>query len=249
MKAGINGILNMSILDGWFDEAAEFSGGWAIGTREDYAPDRDESHAAAIYSLLENEIVPLYYADREQGMPVEWMKRVKQSLRYLSAHFNCQRMIGEYRSMLYEPAHRAFQAIQDGQYQAARDRVRWNRTVTKAWPQVRFNDCGIGADSVSIGSPIPVRAELDLAGLDPRDVRVEALVGRVGPAGELEHVQVLLLEPQEKHGQAFLFGRDFLPDSTGRLGFAVRVSTNHVDDPMNRPCNALLKWAEPESKP
>jgi starch phosphorylase len=97
MKAGLNGILNLSILDGWFDEAAEATGGWAIGDREPYSPDRDDAHAAGLYSLLESEIVPLYYENREQGVPVEWMRRVKQSLAYVSEHFNCQRMVGTRR--------------------------------------------------------------------------------------------------------------------------------------------------------
>ncbi len=245
MKAGMNGILNLSILDGWFDEAAESSGGWAIGNREDYSPDRDDSHAASIYSLLENEIVPLFYEGRDHGMPVEWMSRVKQSLRHLSSVFNCQRMVSEYRSALYEPAHRAYEAMKDGGFEAARERVRWSRDVDQAWPRVRFIKCGIGADSVSTGSPIPLRAEVDLAGLSPEDVRVEALVGRVGPEGELEDVQVLVLEPREQNGDSYVFGRDIVPYATGRLGFAARVSTNHFDDPLNRPCNALLKWADP----
>ncbi len=111
MKAGLNGVLNMSILDGWFDEAAEESGGWAIGDREPYSPDRDDAHAAGIYSLLENEIVPLFYQGREQGVPAQWVRRVKQSLKYLSANFNCQRMVGGYQVQLYEPAHRAFEAV------------------------------------------------------------------------------------------------------------------------------------------
>src|SRR5581483_2633129 len=102
MKAGINGVLNLSILDGWFDEASEQSGGWAIGDREPYSPDRDDAHAAGLYSLLEDEIVPLYYENREQGVPVEWMRRVKQSLTHVSADFNCQRMVAEYRKELYE---------------------------------------------------------------------------------------------------------------------------------------------------
>ena len=164
MKAGINGALNMSILDGWFDEADEAAGGWAIGDREPYSPDRDDAHAAGIYSSLENEIVPMYY-DREQGVPEEWMRRVKQSLRLVSANFNCQRMVDEYRSQLYEPAHRAFEIISDGRFQAARERVRWSRTVVEKWPRVRFIDCGIDAETVSTGLPVALRAEVDLAGL------------------------------------------------------------------------------------
>src|SRR3954454_21458197 len=78
MKASMNGVLNFSVLDGWFDEAVDVSGGWAIGDREAYSPDRDEAHAAAIYSALENEIVPTFYETREEGVPKRWMRRVRQ---------------------------------------------------------------------------------------------------------------------------------------------------------------------------
>ena len=242
MKAGINGALNMSILDGWFDEAEDAAGGWAIGDREPYSPDRDDAHAAGMYSALENEIVPLYY-ERDQGVPEEWMRRVKQSLRQLSANFNCQRMVDEYRTQLYDPAHRAFRIISEGRFQSVRERVRWSHAMVESWPQVHFTNCSIDADTVSTGLPVALRAEVDLAGLKPDDVRVEALVGRVGPEGGLEEVQVLVLEPREQRGNAVLFGRDIVPYATGRLGFSVRVAPNHFDDPINRPCNALLKWA------
>jgi glycogen phosphorylase len=243
MKAGINGVLNMSIPDGWFDEAAEQSGGWMIGTREPYSPEQEDMHAAGIYSLLENEIAPLYYGGREQGVPVEWMRRVKQSLRFVSANFNCQRMVNEYRSQLYEPAHRAWEGMLKDRYAPARDRARWHRTVTEKWPQVGFVDSGIGPDAVSTGAAVPLRAAVELAGLGPEDVRVEAVVGRVGSSGDLEETQVLTLPPLEQRGTVFMFGRDFAPMATGRLGYSVRVSPNHCDDPLNRPCNSLMKWA------
>jgi glycogen phosphorylase len=251
MKAGINGVLNLSILDGWFDEAAEDSGGWAIGDREPYSPDLDDIHAAAIYSLLESEIVPMFYDGREQGVPGEWMARVKQSLRFVSTNYNCQRMVGEYRSQLYESAHRGYGSAVENNFAAARDHVQWQHGVSERWPMVNFIDSGIGPEpSVLTGSPLPLRASLDLAGLKPEDVRVEAVVGRVGVGGELQETQVLTLAPIERpngeHGSVFVFGRDFAPFATGRLGYSIRVSPNHCDDPLNRPCNALLKWAGPE---
>jgi starch phosphorylase len=245
MKAGINGTLNLSILDGWFDEAAEESGGWIIGDRDPYSVDRDDAHAAGIYSILENEIVPLYYEGREQGVPVEWMRRVKQSLKSVSANFNCQRMVMEYASQLYEPAHVGYERICQDHFAPSREHVRWHRAVAERWPAVKFVDYGIGGDTVSAGSSVPMRARLDLAGLTPEDVRVEAIVGRVGSHGELEDTQVLTLAPMGAEQQpVFMFGRDFAPFTTGRLGYALRVSPNHCDDPLNRPCNALLKWAD-----
>ncbi|MEO8099002.1 MAG: alpha-glucan family phosphorylase [Acidobacteriota bacterium] len=244
MKAGMNGILNLSIPDGWFDEAAESSGGWAIGGRDNYSPERDDSHAGALYSLLENEIVPEFYEGREHGMPVEWMRRVKQSLKYLSATFNCQRMISEYRDLLYDPAHREFEKLRAGNFEPARERVRWSARVAEAWPRLQFQYCGLASEGLPNGSPLPLRAEIDLAGLQPTDVKVEALVGHVGAESELEDVDVIPLVAREQRGPVWVFGESFVPRTTGRLGFAVRVSSNHFDRPLNRPCNALLKWAD-----
>ena len=243
MKAAINGVLNLSILDGWFDEAAEYSGGWAIGDREPYSPDRDEAHAMAIYSMLENEIVPLYYEERDEDVPIKWMERVKQCLRYISAQYNCQRMVDDYRSQLYEPAHRAWESMARDNFSAARKHTAWAQQVIQCWPQIRFLEAGAGADAtVLAGTSLPLRARIDLAGLSSEDVRVEALVGKIGSQGELEEAQMLTLDPLEQQGTTFLFGREFSPLSTGRLGFSVRVTPDHYTDPLNRPCNAPLKW-------
>ncbi len=104
MKAAMNGVLNFSILDGWFDEAYEFSGGWAIGDREPYSEDQDGLHASMIYYLLENEIVPMFYG-RRSGGPSEWIRRSKQSILALSPRFDARRMVNEYDRELYSPAH------------------------------------------------------------------------------------------------------------------------------------------------
>jgi starch phosphorylase len=244
MKAGINGILNLSILDGWFDEAYEISGGWAIGDREPYSEDQDEVHVRAIYSILENEIVPMYYQEREEGVPVDWMRRVKQSLMHLSPQFNSLRMVGEYMSQLYEPAHQAFLEMSKDSFQPARGRSKWNEQVEKVWDNVSFLEIGSAPDvSVLTGRPIPMRAVVNLAGLSPKDVRVEAVIGRVGVNGNLEETQVMSLPAVEQQGDAYVFLKEFVPHQTGRLGYSLRISPNHYDDPLTRPCNALLKWS------
>ncbi len=244
MKAGINGVLNLSILDGWFDEAYEISGGWAIGDREEYSEDQDEIHARAIYSILENEIVPMFYDTRgEEGVPEDWLRRMKQSLMYLSPQFNSQRMVGEYMSQLYEPAHLGFVEISQRGFAPAREKALWNKQVYGAWDRVNFVELGPGPDATVLsGRPIPMRAVVDLAGLGPKDVRVEAVIGRVGVNGQLEETQVMTLVAGEQQGSAYVFSRDFVPHQTGRLGYSLRVSPNHYDDPLTRPCHSLLKW-------
>ena len=88
-----------------------------------------------------------------------------------------------------------------------------------------------------------MRAVVNLAGLTPKDVRVEAVIGRVGVNGNLEETQVMSLPSVEQQGNAYVFQREFVPHQTGRLGYSLRISPNHYDDPLTRPCNALLKWS------
>src|SRR5689334_17316445 len=195
MKAAINGVSNLSILDGWFDEAYENAGGWAIGDRDAYSEDQDELHASAIYYLLENEIVPMFYERREQT-PREWMRRVKQSLTYITPTFDCRRMVREYMSELYEPAHTQHVRMLRGDYGLLKEKARWNAKIREVWDRVRFVDPGAGPSAtVTSGKPVPVRAAIELAGLQPGDVRVEMVMGRIDSNGHLEETEVMVLPP------------------------------------------------------
>ncbi|MBI1792221.1 MAG: alpha-glucan family phosphorylase [Acidobacteria bacterium] len=244
MKAGINGVLNLSILDGWFDEAFEESGGWAIGEREIYWNEQDDLHSSAIYSLLEHEIVPMYYERRDQTPGPEWMKRVKQSLMNLSPRFDCRRMVAEYQAQLYDPAHAACLELRHGALEKAREKVRWDHRIREVWDRVHFIEASPAPVApVTTGHPVEIRASVDLAGLNSTDVRVEVLMGRVGPSGYLEDTEVMVLPPAAENGTVTTFARQVTPSQTGRLGFALRVSPNHYDDPLTRPCPDLIRWA------
>ncbi len=243
MKAAMNGVLNLSILDGWWDEAYEHAGGWAIGDREPYSEDQDALHASAIHYLLENDIVPMFYERRDQT-PREWMRRVKQSLMYISPQFDCRRMVREYKTELYDPAHQQHVRTLQENYRAVREKVKWNARVREVWDRVRFVEDGPGpAGSVISGQPMLMRTAVELAGLTPEDVRVELVLGRIDSNGHLEDTEVLVLPPVEQQGSLAIFAKDVVPERTGRLGYALRVSPNHFDDPLTRPCNSLLKWS------
>jgi len=244
MKAAINGVLNFSILDGWFDEAFEVSGGWAIGDRSEYAADQDELHASYIYAGIENEIVPMYYQHREEGVPNAWMQRVKQSLMNLSPQFNCQRMIREYTSLLYNQAHEAFTSVRRDGFQAAREKVSWMTDVDRVWNGVRIEDATEDTGPCLLtGQTVQLRAAAALNGLQPGDVRVEAVAGRVGATGLLEEPMIVSLTPVKEQAGTFVFEREFIPHQTGRLGYTLRISPNHTEDPLSRPCRTPMKWA------
>jgi starch phosphorylase len=243
MKAAMNGVLNLSILDGWFDEAYEVSGGWAIGDREDYSENQDAIHASNIYYLLEREIVPLFYSNSEGGVSSEWVKRMKTSMINLTPAFDARRMVHDYTTQLYDPAHGHWEEVQENNFEAARQRSKWNARVREIWPQVNFLDLGPAPQGpVTSGRPIEVRAALQLAGLKADDLRVECVLGRIGSSGGLEETEVVLLPNTSVEGDVAVFERQIVPAQTGRLGYAVRVSPNHYHDPLTRPVTTLLKW-------
>jgi starch phosphorylase len=245
MKAAMNGVLNLSVLDGWFDEAYEISGGWAIGERQPYEEDQDDLHASTIYSTLENEIVPLFYQnqDSDDDIPTEWVRRMKTSIANLTPRFGCGRMLAEYMSELYQPAHVLWQNVSENSFELTRNRTGWDNRINNSWNNIRFLELSEGpADQVMSGAAVPIKALIELGGLDPSDVRVEAVVGQIGGNGQLQETFTLPLKAGGTRGSAVLFANEFAVQQTGRLGYSVRISPNHFDNPLTRPCNALLKW-------
>jgi starch phosphorylase len=245
MKASMNGVLNFSVLDGWFDEAYELSGGWALGDRAAYSEDQDDIHASAIYSTLENEIVPLFYENRgaDQDVPSEWVRRMKTCIAHITPRFSCGRMVAEYMSELYQPAHNLWRNIAANDFEAARQKTVWNERMNATWDRIRFVDLGAGpGDAVMSGSSVPLRAILEVGELSPSELRVEAVIGQIGVNGELQSTYTLPLVPVEQQGSSVVFANEFTVQQTGRVGYSVRVSPNHFDNPLTRPCNALLKW-------
>ncbi len=152
-------------------------------------------------------------------------------------------MVAEYVSELYEPAHKLWQNISRNNFKEARRKSDWDAKLSAGWNQVRFIDFGEApGDRVMSGSPVPLRATVDLAGLQPEDVRVEAVIGRIGVNGHLQDFQTVGLVPVEQTGETYVFSNQYVVQQTGRIGYSVRVSPNHFENALTRPCNAPLKW-------
>ncbi|MDQ3107315.1 MAG: alpha-glucan family phosphorylase, partial [Actinomycetota bacterium] len=227
-KAALNGVLNLSILDGWWDEMFDGENGWAISSAEGYEDlvRRDTVEAGSLFDLLERQVVPQFYDRSEGPVPRRWVRRIKSCLRSLGPQVVASRMVRDYVEQLYEPIASQADALSADGNERARALASWKARVTTGWDAVKIVSVETEAAVTDLGTARHVDAVVELGSLQPDDVAVELLHGVVGPNDEL-------VAPQRV---AMSFGRDdgrytgeFACETAGRYGFTVRVVPAHVD--------------------
>ncbi|WP_406863227.1 alpha-glucan family phosphorylase [Streptomyces sp. HUAS MG47] len=232
MKAALNGGLNLSVLDGWWDEWFEPDFGWAIPTADGAAAldeeRRDDLEAHALYELVEKRVAPRFYDRGADGVPSRWTEMVRRTLTDLGPKVLADRMVREYVERLYAPAAEAARALVPG---AARELAAWKAEVRAAWPQVTVDHVEFGEDlgEAELGATLLVRVRVALGTLRPDDVEVQAVAGRVDPDDTLTGARVSVLKPT---GTPDLEGRrlyegPLVLDRTGPFGCTVRALPSH----------------------
>ena len=225
MKAALNGGLNLSIRDGWWDEMYDGENGWAIPSASGVDDDRrDDIEAAGFYNLVETQVAPRFY-DRRGQSPARWVEMVRHTLKGLGPQVLATRMVRDYVTELYTPAAASSRTVSADGYAAAKQLATWRIRVLGAWPAVtvrHVESTGVG-DTPELGATLALRAEIDLAGLSPDDVDVQAAYGRVDETNGLHDVQTL---PLAYAGDGDGLGRweGTVPlERTGSFGYTVRV--------------------------
>ncbi|MGH2777293.1 MAG: alpha-glucan family phosphorylase [Actinomycetota bacterium] len=244
MKAALNGVLNCSILDGWWDECYNGDNGWAIGTVDvssdtDY---QDRVDASATYDLLEREITTRFYDRSEGPVPRRWTERIKSSIEATGKFVTADRMVRDYVTILYEPAAAQGKAMREGDHGRARELAQWKSRVRGSWEGVKILDVEGDITAADVGDERSVAAVVGLGELDTSDVMVQLAHGPVGPNGELVDPEIVAMEVASfNDGVAGYEGR-FASDSAGLYGFSVRVIPSHEDLP-NVMDLGLITWA------
>ncbi len=241
MKAALNGCLNLSIRDGWWDELYDGENGWAIPSADDpsIAPERrDELEASAIFDLLEYEIVPLFYDQDTGGLPRGWIQMIKHELVSLGPAVLAARMVRQYVQDLYRPAAESSRRLGNDGYAAARELATWKHRVASAWPAVHVRQVENGHRDRTLGSRLQVRATVELGDLAPSDVAVQVVYGRVDDSDQLRAAEVAALKQNGRHpdDSAWLFEGEVPLLTPGAFGYTVRVIPHH---------DALTSAAEP----
>ncbi|MCZ4522240.1 alpha-glucan family phosphorylase [Rhodococcus ruber] len=231
MKSALNGGLNLSIRDGWWDEMYDGENGWAIPTADGVTDDnrRDDLEAAALYELLEQAVLPKFYDRGEDGVPGRWIEMVRHTLEQLGPKVLASRMVQDYTLGYYAPAAESARAVAADGHRGATDVAAYRRRVEQAWDGVkvtRVDSEGL-PDTPVIGAELSLRANVDLGGLDAADVVVQAVVGRADDEENLTDIAATPMTHVGTEGGEHVYaGESTLPHS-GAVGYTVRVLPHH----------------------
>jgi len=231
MKAALNGGLNLSVRDGWWDEWYDGGNGWEIPSADGVADParRDALEAAALYDLLGKAVAPLFYDRDAGGIGQGWLERIRHTFRSLGPEVQAERMVREYVTALYTPAAAASRALAgDRDYGPARDLAAWKQRVTAAWPQLRIEHIETDPAGQAPGSSLTVRVTIALGELTPDDVMAEVVYGRPDDADEITapSCATLTAEGEPANGTARYSG-DVPLDQPGPFGYTIRVLPHH----------------------
>jgi starch phosphorylase len=248
MKAGMNGVLNCSVLDGWWAEAFRDHGpaiGWAIGSGEMYADEdlQDDIESQALYDLLEREIIPLFYQRGRDGLPRDWIKKMKASMQYIGAEYSSHRMLQEYSERCYLPALESYRKLEGAGFAPAKELAAYLERLRSAWGRVVIQDLRTDAKPVMMrGDSVTITAIVDCATLVPEDLRVELFYGNLSSQGEITEAELHAMKAEEKRGSVWEFKVSVPCERTGQQGYAVRILPTHPAL-VNPFVPGLIRWA------
>ena len=232
MKLAPNGGLNLSVLDGWWREGYNGNNGWAIGPEIENGTIefQNEVDAGSLYQLLENQIIPLYYAKPDGKLPLAWLQLMRESIRSVTPVFNTHRMVKEYTERLYIPAAKSHKDFSRDNCAAATHLSQWKSKIRKDWPQVRIQDVQIGntdRQNIPVGESLQLSTRIHLGAVDPKHVRVEAYHGESENGGIKNPAVTILAESSQNGDGSYVYQGSVPAAESGAYGFSVRVVPTH----------------------
>lgn len=247
-KACINGVLNFSILDGWWVEGYNGLNGWVIGDDTPYENEhnQDDADSRSLYETLERDIIPLFYNRDEKGIPTQWVARMKESIKSLAPVYGTHRMVKEYTEKMYLPAMSRTIKIQESQYSLVRALVDWQQKIEKVWPQVNVianeDIHGLVDHSILSGRELTLNVSVQLASLAPEDVRVEAFYGPIVNDRIVNGATLEMHLVRQTDASTFLYEGKLTLQDGGEYGYTFRILPHHPNL-MNKFDMSMVRWA------
>ncbi|MBW2737342.1 MAG: alpha-glucan family phosphorylase [Deltaproteobacteria bacterium] len=245
MKAAINGVLNVSILDGWWDEAYSEDSGWAIGNGEEYADSgyQDSIESQALYNILENDVIPCFYERKKGAFPVRWVKMMKESIKMAMLDFCSIRMVNEYNERFYIPAAKQLKSLLENNAKEAKNLAAQRERLSANWDSIRIEHPVRETDGpFRSGKAFRVNAVVHLAKLSPEEVEVQLFYGKLKAIDTLSesHTEEMTIKEDQGNGK-YLYTCAIICNDSGRYGFTARAIPNGDDRIKFTP--GLITWA------
>ena len=247
-KCVMNGVMQFSVLDGWWVEGYKEGAGWALPMEQTFADQshQDELDAEMIYSTIEEQIVPKYYARNADGIPTDWVASIKKCIADIASNFTTNRMLKDYEERFYNKLAARKHEMISGNYVMAREIAAWKRKVSAAWDNVKVLDvqrAQVDKEAMLIGAACHFEVTLDIAGLSPEDIGVEMVVAKPIVPSQPANVDFSVqLEQTKVEGNKVTYSLDYVPKRTGIFDVALRVYPRNPRLP-HRMDFALVKWA------
>ncbi|MDO8414528.1 MAG: alpha-glucan family phosphorylase [Gallionellaceae bacterium] len=231
MKAAMNGVLNLSVLDGWWDEGYDGHNGWAIKPVSEFLPEaqRNREESRTLYELLQDHVIPTYYKQNKMGYSPEWVKMSKRSIATLLPIFNSTRMVGEYVVNCYLPATRQHRKYSAQNFIGAQKIAAWKNNVRQAWPGVTLRRLDMPKYSITFREDVQIKVSVNLNGLQPEDVVVEMLLSHQASKEQLQQALRHPFSAQEvnKGTGEVIFTLQLTPQLCGKLEYRIRIYPRH----------------------
>ncbi|MDR2305107.1 MAG: alpha-glucan family phosphorylase [Treponema sp.] len=246
MKAAMNGVLNCSILDGWWDEAYDPELGWAIGQGEQYNDDtlQDDIESKALYDILERDLVPLFYQRGRDSLPREWIKRMKTCMSTIGQSMSSHRMLMDYSNNYYFPALKNYRRIVKDEYAESKSLAAYFGRLKGAWDGIKIERLNSNSKPVmQRGDSLTVTAYIGLGPLHPEDLLVELYYGSVSTRGsEIKNARRAEMKHTGVDGTSNIYQIRVECLDTGMQGHTVRILPKHpaLVHPYR---TGLIKWA------
>ena len=230
MKAGINGALNLSILDGWWGEGYDGKNGWAIRPGSgDIDPEiRDQEESRAFYEILQDQVVPLYFSQNNLGFSSEWVKMAKHSMVSLLPRYSATRMVDEYVKRFYQPASKQGKLYSKNNFENANKIAEWKAKIRNLWQGVAIRRLDSPYTNTDFGNNLHFKIAVNLNGLKPEDVVVELLLSRQFKIIKINNFKHFKFNHTgvDKSGED-LFDLELTPELCGRQVYYIRVYPYH----------------------
>ncbi len=246
MKAVMNGVLNFSVLDGWWVEGYKKGAGWALSQDRTYKNQelQNEYDAEQIYKTLENEIIPLFYNYDERGIPGEWVKYIKKCIAEIAPEFTMKRMIDDYNERYYSKLHKRSKRHKADNNKIAKEVSAWKDYISSEWNKISL----VSVDTTEItnhmlvtGHSYKSKLVININGLKVEDIGVEFLISESNAAGELRISDVIECQLEKSEGSIANYIINYTPTKPGNLNYAFRLYPKNKELAHRQDC-AIVKW-------